>query len=425
MGTSEVITATLLGQQSAFRVNESAPNRALGNIHDELQKLSHEFLDYRAAESIMKVATRPATVDGYFPHRTTGEKLSYVYEPPEWWTSGFFPGSIWRLYERSLKRNLSIPSQDILQAALEWQKKLESQQYNTTTHDLGFMIMPAFYSHYKLLGSATSREIVINAAKSLSSRWNETVGCLRSWDECYTKRFRFNDPDTDFLVIADNMMNLDLLYVGSELTGDSEFARRATLHATTSLKHLVRPDNSTYHLVNYNPQTGAVKGQYTVQGYADDSCWSRGQAWALYGYATAYRFTKNKLFLDASIRLSKYFCSRVNENLGDKDNEGAVFWDFDAPRPPALLDTSAAMIACSGMLLLYKLTGQAQFLPTVTKIMSHVIEKARAPSTADTILAHATVNNNRHAENPVRDTGLVYADYYFLEVGNRLIDMGF
>ncbi|KAK5995403.1 Unsaturated glucuronyl hydrolase [Cladobotryum mycophilum] len=425
MGSVEEVISTHIKSHKVLPTPHLSLTTLPQSLQEKLKELGNEYLSDDVAETIMRVASRPPLVEGGFPHHIGQDGKTYVYEPSEWWTSGFFPGSIWLLYERSVQVPTPIASSDILAAALQWQKGMEKEQYNTETHDLGFMIMPEFYSHYKQSGSADSRDIVINAAKSLSSRWNEKVQCFRSWDECVSTRFNFTDKEEDFLVIIDNMMNLDLLYIGSELTGDPEFARRATAHAKTTLLHHIRPDNSTYHLVNYDAATGAVKGRYTVQGYGDETAWSRGQAWALYGYATAYRFTNDPEFLDASVRLSEYFCRRVEEAAAETGEAGAVYWDFDAPRPPYLLDTSAAMIACSGMLLLYQLTGDAQFLPTVTRIMSHCARKAKAPAGSDSILGHATVNNNGDAINPVRDTGLVYADYYFLEVGNRLIDLGF
>lgn len=376
------------------------------------------YLGDEVTRTIMQVASRPPPTKGHYPHVTNAGGVLYQYEPPEWWTAGFFPGSIWLLYQRSLKRQLSAKSDEILRWALHWQQGLEAQQHNSTTHDLGFMIMPSFCRDYELRGSSSSKEIIIQAGRSLSSRWSEKVQCLRSWDQSVSKRFNFVDASVDFLVIIDNMMNLDLLYVTSHLTGDAEFARRATAHARKTLKYHIRHDNSTYHLVNYDPETGVPKGFYTVQGYADDSCWSRGQAWALYGFAVAYKYTRDAEFLLAAVRLAEYFCSRV-------PGDGAVYWDFDAPQSPALLDTSAAMIACSGMLLICQLAGNRQFVSTVAKIMAHCARHARTGAGYDSLLDHATVNNNKDAINPVRDTGLVYADYYFLEVGNRLIDLGF
>ncbi len=394
-------------------------------VEDEQRSLRELFLGNEVSEKIMRVASRAPPLEGHFPHHTDGGGRSYNYEPSEWWTSGFFPGSIWQLYRLSSKRPLTVKPDVILEKALFWQKGLEREQFNTETHDLGFMIMPAFYSDFLLRGSSRSRDIIVQAARSLSSRWSDAVQCIRSWDRCVSKRFNLVDPKSDFLVIIDNMMNLDLLYIASEITGDPEFARKATAHAVKTLQHHIRPDSSTYHLVNYDPDTGAPKGHYTVQGYADESCWSRGQAWALYGFATVYRFTGDARFIQASIRLAQYFCLRVNENSSnDAIEDGAVLWDFDAPRPPNLLDNSAAMIACSGMLLIYQLTGDAQFLPVVFKILANCRRNSLTAVGSDAILDHATVNNNGDAINLVRDTGLVYADYFFLETGNRLVDMG-
>jgi hypothetical protein len=388
-------------------------------ILGKLSGLLDLYVDDDAARTIMQVARRPAPDEKHFPHHTIPGTKRYNYQSSEWWTSGFFPGSIWLLYQRSLERPLPFSSYEIRQVAQQWQAGLEQEQFNTETHDLGFMIMPAFYRDYVLTGSPSSRDIVIQAARSLSTRWNDTVQCFRSWDRCISKRFSYEDCDTNFLVIIDNMMNLDLLYVASSLTGDPEFARRATAHAWTTLKYHLRPDFGTYHLVNYDPVSGAVKGRHTVQGFADESTWTRGQAWALYGFAKAYHFTGEPAFLEASRNLARYFCRRVNETAAD----GAVYWDFDAPKVPELWDTSAAMIASSGILLLYQLRGDTECLPTVIKILETCAHRARNPLNADTILDHATVNNNLAANNQVRDTGLVYADYYFLEVGNRLLEI--
>lgn len=394
----------------------SSPTIGIAGIFSKILNL---YINDELTTQVLRFASRPQLQDGYYPHHTEPGTKRYKFEPSEWWTSGFFPGSLWLLYQRSLvQRQRSLP-EEILQLARQWQKGLEKEQFNTQTHDLGFMIMPAFYHDYQLTGNSASREIIIQAAQSLSSRWNEKVGCLRSWDTHVSKRLSFKNGDSDFLVIIDNMMNLDLLYVASNLTGDPEFARRATTHAWTTLRHHLRPNHSTYHLVNYDPLLGTVKGRYTVQGFSDDSTWTRGQAWALYGFATAYRFTGELAFLEASRRLTAYFCQRVIET----SKVGAVYWDFDAPTEPELWDTSAAMIAASGMLLLHQLTGDTQFLPTLVEILQTCATVARNPPDADCILDHATVNNNRDAFHPVRDTGLVYADYYFLEVGNRLLEI--
>lgn len=389
-------------------------------LTSRFKKISQQILSDNITDIIIRVAEQ-GPEPNHFPHDTTKMTFSYKYMDASWWTSGFFPGSLWLLYERSLRLPLSRSSSDILNLALSWQAGMESQQYNKGTHDLGFMIMPAFYRDYQLRGSDTSREIVINAAHSLSTRWNETVQCIRSWDSMTSPRWDFRDKNKNFLVIIDNMMNLELLYRGAELTDDDELARRATEHAKTTIAHHIRPDDSTYHLVNYNPATGAVQGRYTVQGFADNSTWARGQSWGVYGYTTAYKHTKDPQFLSTAQRLAKYFIKRMRET---SDDTGMVYWDFDAPHTaPPIRDVSAAMVVCSGLLELYELTGDAQFLPDVAQMLEYAIWHSRSPKGADTILRGATVNNSPDNKNPSFETGLVYADYYFLEIGNRLLQL--
>ena len=395
------------------------------SILDGLRGVRDTYVGPDVARTIMRVAERGPPSAGKFPDTTDHSGMTYNYQGPTWWTAGFFPGSVWEVYERTVNHSGAVPfkSGDVLTQARTWQKGMASQQNNKGTHDLGFMIMPAFYRDYTLTGNSTSKDVVVQAGKSLSSRWSDTVQSIRSWDTFSNLRFHFTDKTKDYLVIIDNMMNLDLLYVTSQITGDPEYARRATAHAHTTLKNHIRPDNSTFHLVDYDPSNGAVKGKYTVQGYIDSSTWSRGQAWGLCGFATAYKHTGEQAFLDTSVKLARYFAKRVADNKA-KNGAGTVPWDFDAPQDPLLLDTSAAMIASSGMLLLYQVAGVEELLPTVVDILKYCAAKARAPKNADAYLLHATVNNNQYAGTQTNDTGLVYADYYLLEVGNRLLELG-
>lgn len=391
------------------------------DLQHRFKRISKDLLCDDVTEIVVRVAERGPPKPDTYPHDTTKDTFAYNYMPSSWWASGFFPGSLWLLYERSLKMPQSVSSEDLLGLAMQWQKGMEEQQYNMGTHDLGFMMMPAFYSDYRLTGSEHSRDIIATAAHSLSTRWSETVQCIRSWDSMSRPNHDWTDKTKNYLVIIDNMMNLELLYKGAEITGNKDFARIATSHAKTTLKHHVRPDDSTYHLVDYDPNTGGVIGRYTVQGYADNSTWSRGQSWGVYGYTTAYRLTKDPQFLDAANRLGKYFLKRVEET---SHGTGLVYWDFDAPKVPPVRDMSASMVVASGLLELYSLTKDPQYLPAVAKILEYAIAHAKAPKGADTILRGATVNNNPENKNPDFETGLVYADYYFLQVGNRLMELG-
>lgn len=388
-------------------------------ISKDISSIFASTLDDEAINKILKVAKSKPPVEGYIPHCThpgdDGEK--YVYEPPEWWTSGFFPGSIWTILERYNKIGKS--HKEIEDLATKWKNAIEPQKHNTETHDIGFMIMPAFQREYEINNhDPTAANVIATAAESLMTRWNEKAQCFKSWNGMKTKAYNFCNESSDTLVIIDNMMNLDLLYSASLITKDPKYANHATKHAETTLKDHVRDDWSTYHVVVYDTPTGARKIGITAQGYGHESKWSRGQAWALYGFATVYRFTKDTKFLDAAKNLTDKFLAHVPE-------DGSVYWDFDAPNQnsPADWDVSAAMIACSGMLQICQLESSDIYLESVARILDACQKHARTSETADTILKHSTVNAAPIAMYPCADTGLVYADYYYLEIGNRLLDM--
>lgn len=227
-------------------------------------------------------------------------------------------------------------------------------------------------------------------------------------------------------------LDLELLYHVADITGDTSLAEVANAHALTTLDSHIRADYSTWHVVNFEQADGTVKQHMTNQGYADGSCWSRGQAWGITGYAQCYQRTGNTKFLEASRRLAEYFVARLPA-------DGVPFWDFDAPQP-APKDTSAAMVAAYGLLLLFEaLPEHAEYLSAALQIASGVIGTSLTPEARtfttsegneavdlggyDTILAHATINNYEFAPRRWADHGLVYADYYFILLGNKLLEM--
>lgn len=386
-------------------------------MSEDQRNVFKAVLGSEAIEKILKVAEAEPTVPNTFPHLTSHGATKYIYEPLQWWTSGFFPGSLWTILERWHKypQLVSFSPQRIETVANHWKSKLRGIEFDTTTHDVGFLIMPAYQRHYDLTKDQQSATAIVNGANSLLTRWNEKVGCLRSWDGAKCSNYQFLSKDRDFLVIIDNMMNLDLLYEASIISGDNKYSDIATKHAETTLAKHMREDGSSYHLIVYDPVTGDRKVGLTHQGYDHESTWSRGQAWALYGFATVYKYTNDSKFLEMAKKIADYFVSRLDD--------GIVYWDFDAPRP-CEWDTSAAMIACSGMLLICQLQNNHEYVDIVTKILHVCVKKALTGDNGATILDHSTANNYRFSLNPVADHGLVYADYYFLEVGNRLLDMG-
>ena len=229
----------------------------------------------------------------------------------DWWCSGFYPGTL--LY-------LSVATNDqvLKNEALERLKLLEKEQFNKSTHDLGFMMYCSFGNANRLDPKPEYKPILLNSARSLASRFDAKVGCIRSW----------NSKPSDFLVIIDNMMNLELLFWATKETGDSSFYKIAVTHADNTIKHHFRPDYSSYHQVNYNPNTGMPQKKRTVQGAADESAWARGQGWGLYGYTVMYRETKDKKYLQLANHIADYIITHPN-----LPSDKIPYWNFNAPGP--------------------------------------------------------------------------------------------
>lgn len=368
----------------------------------------------------------------------------YSYRPVDYWTAGFFPGSVAALVERAHKYPSRYPSQKLHPLKLEhaanwWAEGLVGQAPRTDTHDLSFMIQPAFQRKYQHDKDPKALECLKTAARALASRFSPSAGVIRSWDTAENHRYSFTDLESDFIVIIDNMCNLDMLYYVASVTGDLELATIATTHAESTAKHHFRTDKpdeewSTYHVVNYEAVNGIPKAKFTNQGYEDESTWSRGQAWAIMGFAETYHWTKARKFLEVAIGAGEYFLDHLPE-------DGVPPWDFQAP-DSHVKDTSAAMVAAVGLLLIYQATEEEKYLVLALKLVLDTVEIAflgdgtwdKASSQAgdssvstqyDTILAHATTNNNPDTFKKLVDHGLVYGDYYFLVFGNKLLEMGF
>jgi len=252
------------------------------------------------------------------------------------------------------------------------------------------------------------KDVLLESAKSLCTRFNPKVGCIKSWDS----------KPSDFLVIIDNMMNLELLFWATHVTGDSSFYKIAVTHANTTMKNHFRPDYSSYHVVNYNPQTGEVQKKKTAQGAADESAWSRGQAWGLYGYTMCYRETKDKRYLEQANHIAQFILHHPNLPA-DK----IPYWDFNAPDiPNALRDASAASVIASALIELSgyvdekKKDAYLSVAETILKSLSSAPYKADVGSNGGFVLQHCVGNMPQKTEI---DVPLTYADYYFVEAMKR------
>ena len=312
------------------------------------------------------------------------------------WTSGFFPGELWYMYEYT--------KDDFWKEKARKQTELlEQEKWNGSTHDMGFKMYCSYGNGYRLTQDSGYKDILLQSAYTLIRRYNPKVGCIRSWDH--------NRDKWQYPVIIDNMMNLELLFEATAFSGDSTFYNIAVKHADTTMAHHFRPDNSCYHVVDYDPETGEVRKRQTAQGYADESSWARGQAWALYGYTTCYRYTKDKKYLDQAQKVYNFIFT--NKNLPE---DLVPYWDYDAPNiPNEPRDASAAACTASA---LYELNGYLpgnHYKETADKIMESLgspAYRAKVGTNGNFILMHS-VGSIPHGQEI--DVPLNYADYYFLE----------
>ncbi|HDR50038.1 MAG TPA: glucuronyl hydrolase [Mariniphaga anaerophila] len=312
------------------------------------------------------------------------------------WTSGFFPGVLWLLYELTGKETWKNHARDFT-------KNLEQEKNNGSTHDMGFKIYCSFGNSYRLTGDTRSRKIVIESAYTLAKRFNPSVGCIRSWDH--------NRDKWSFPVIIDNMMNLELLFSATRLTGDPTFREIAVIHANTTMENHFREDFGTWHVVDYHPDTGQVIKKNTHQGYNHDSTWSRGEAWALYGFTLCYRETRDKRYLEQAENIASFILN--HPNLPD---DLVPYWDFDAPNiPDEPRDVSAASIMASAFYELSRYSKNGSlYKRTADSIMSSIINgyMSRKKEAKGFILKHSTGSAPSGSEV---DVPLIYSDYYFLE----------
>lgn len=318
------------------------------------------------------------------------------------WTSGFFSGALWQLYGLS-------PDPDILSMAERRTLALDSLLNFPQSHDLGFQVNCSYGNAYRFTDDAKYLPLIENGAAALSSRFNPAVGVTLSWAR--------GEKGAEYPVIIDNIMNLELLEYASKLFHCDTVNDIAVKHAETTMENHFRPDYSCYHMLDYDPATGAVLRKVTVQGYADESAWARGQAWALYGYTMMYRETRKAEFLHQAEIIA-------NMLLGRLPADGIPYWDFDDPEiPNTYKDASAAAVMCSAFIELSGLSKDRKLSKQCFAMAERQIRTLASPQylaepgeNAGFLLKHSVGNLPGGSEI---DTPLIYADYYFLEALNR------
>lgn len=363
-----------------------------------------DFINENVAHAANQYRGHLDTIDsiGHFVNpRTTLPDGSIWYVPVDDWCSGFFPGSLWYLGELT-------GNQDWSRRAADYTETLDSAQYLTWHHDVGFIIGSSYLNGYRLGGKEQYAPVVVNAAKSLATRFRPGAGVIQSWnvDKGWQSERGWACP-----VIIDNMMNLEIMFEATRLTGDSTFYDIAVSHANTTMAHHFRPDFSCYHVVDYDPATGDVRHRQTAQGYADESSWARGQAWALYGYTMCYRYTGDPNYIYQAIKV----CDMIF-NTPSMPDDLVPYWDYNAPNIPSEpRDASAAACTASA---LYELStylpgrGYKELADKVVASLSSPAYRAATGENKHFLLMHS-VGSIPHGHEI--DVPINYADYYYLE----------
>lgn len=315
------------------------------------------------------------------------------------WTSGFFPGSLWLAYELTGDERLLLD-------AVDYTNKMLPATFYTGTHDLGFMVGCSYGNALRLCPNDSLKTVIIRTADNLASRFNPEIGAIRSWDF----------GPWNFPVIIDNMMNLELLFQASKLSGDNKYKDIAIRHADKTMACHFRPDMTSYHVVSYNPD-GSIETRQTFQGRSDESAWARGQAWGVYGYTVCYRETGDKKYLEFAQKIADMIISRV------KTEDHIPLWDYDAPNLPTTpRDASAAAVTSSALFELcgYLPDGQKYFdyAESILRSLSSPEYLAEPGTNCGFILKHSTGSLAHGSEI---DVPLNYADYYYLESIKRYV----
>jgi unsaturated chondroitin disaccharide hydrolase len=354
-------------------------------------------LDYCVTKTRQNIAQLDA-----FPHTTSNGRWRTSEHGR--WTAGHWLGIIWLAYLRS-------GDSFFRDAAYHWAKRLEPRKHDTTTHDMGFLFSLSFVRGYRITGDPYFRDVALTAARSMATRYHPQGGYIEAWDVA-------EDPVHRGRAIVDTVMNLPLLLWAAEESGDVRFRDIALQVAETTARHHVRRDGSTYHVVDFDPETGEAVRYTTHQGLHDESYWTRGQAWAIYGFATVARLTGRQDLREVADCVAEFFLAKLEPNQPPP-------WDFAAPEPDEPRDASAGAIAADGLLDLAATANdpgeRSRREDQARQLLDVLIRMCLATEAREHegLLIHATADRPR---NSAVDESLIYGDHYFFEAVFRAAD---
>lgn len=366
-----------------------------------------DWLEEAWQATLNKVSRTSKRIGASFPHASPDG--TYVLEQPYWWTAGFWPGLLWLLYDESGNetfRSIAEECEERLDEVLDGFDRLD--------HDLGFMWTLTSVASYKLVGGEQSKRRALKAANYLAARFNLKGRYIRAWNPWH------EGEDNAGLAIIDCAMNTPLLFWASRVTGDPRYAHLAEAHMDTVLEHFVRPDGSVYHILKFDPETGDFACAIGGQGYAPESAWSRGTAWALYGLTLSYHHMGKMKYLDAAKRVAHFFLSQLPE-------DHVPHWDFRLP--PEVTkhrDSSAGACAASGLLLLAEQVDSLQshtYREPAIRILESLYRNYGAweDQSEEGLIREGT---SHYPENKNINVPLIYGDYFFVEGLSRIRGTG-
>lgn len=362
---------------------------------ESMDSLITDRLD-RSIEQYKLMAESLLATPDQLPRSFEDNKL--ITSNSSWWCSGFMPGTLWYLYEYSGENEL-------LDYAKSYTARLEKEQYNTGTHDLGFMLYCSYGNGYRLTGNNAYRPILLKGAESLITRYNPLIGCIQSWK---------SNAKWQFPVIIDNMMNLEFLFWAARESGDPKYKEICISHADKTIENHYRPDFSSYHVISYDTLTGIPEKKNTHQGLNDASAWARGQSWGLYGYVLMYREIKDPKYLEQAMHIADFLINHPN-----LPTDKIPYWDYDAPDiPDAKRDASAGAVMASALIELSEYVDRElaeQYLnvaETQIRTLSSPEYFAAKGTNGNFLLEHSVGHLPGNSEV---DVPLTYADYYYVE----------
>lgn len=335
-------------------------------------------------------------VDGHY--QDMGEKHL------TWWTNSFWAGILWQMYH-------AVGEERYADCAIRLEERLDKalEDYQHLDHDLGFMWCHTAVAHYRLMKDEKARLRGLHAAAILASRFQPAGNYFRAW----------NTPG-ESVAIVDCLMNLPLLYWGSETGGNDSWKRLAMAHADTALTEILRPDGSSNHIIKYDTKTGEIVERPGGQGYGEGSSWTRGLAWAIYGMCLSYRYTGKRDYLDAAKRTAHYFIA------GAAADDYDVVIDFRAPGEPVYYDNTAAVCAACGLLELSEHVGEyekAMYVKPALRLLHRITERFCNWNTEEDGIT--TKGSARYHRSEDREVPIIYGDYFLVEAVLRLLDRDF